>query len=220
MIEVYEAPWDQNGDWPEAAMGSGRNTTDRCREGYPKNHSVGQGSLLKAKGTTELLSEKLTSSAMGAATQKPSGHRHEGKGERQEEEAQASATHACGDKSLAPASETAGQHGGQEEHASQREATRPQQRLKKRPDWMVDWFGNEVPFYNSARDSSQSLAIQYNVLITFFKTKKAGKLSGAHLVSVYFWLSEHCCSSPCALEQVSVPLKEKWQSKRIQLVSR
>lgn len=48
--------------------------------------------------------------------------------------------------------------------------------------WLT-WFGNEVPFYNSARDSSQSLAIQYNALITFSKTKKAGELSGAHLVS-------------------------------------
>lgn len=84
--------------------------------------------------------------------------------------------------------------------------------------WLT-WFGNEVPFYNSARDSSQSLAIQYNVLIAFFKTKKAGELSGAHLVSAYFWLSEHCCWSPCALEQVSVPLEEKRRSERIQRVS-
>ena len=59
--------------------------------------------------------------------------------------------------------------------------------------WLT-WFGKEVPFYNSARDSSQSLATQYDVL-TFFKKRKQNNsaehtwsLSGAH-TSIFGFLS-------------------------------
>ena len=151
---------------------------------------------------------------MGASVQKLSGNRHKRKGEHKEDGDQSLTVHACGHKSRVPASETMGQTWGQtlQPVGGAHPLTAASQEGFCLFGW-VTWFGKEVPFYNSARDSSQSLATQYDVL-TFFKRKKAEKLSRAHLVSVrsphvYFWLSEQCCSSPCTLEQVSVPFKEK-----------
>lgn len=50
MIEVYEAPSDQNGGWPEAGWDPGGTARTDAGRGVLKIHSTGQGSLLKAMG--------------------------------------------------------------------------------------------------------------------------------------------------------------------------
>ena len=74
--------------------------------------------------------------------------------------------HVRGDRSLAPASEMSRQTRGQEEHVRQREP--PTHSSISRSGlfvWMVDLVCNEVPFYNSARDSFLSV-ISYPVQCT------------------------------------------------------
>lgn len=222
MIEVYEAPSGQNRGWPEAGWDPGGTARG---EGRPKTHSAGRGSLLKQRGTAEPFSEKFTGDATGASTQKPPGHRHEGKGEGQEEGVRRWRPRARGQE---PGTSIRNEQTdtGTRRARPPAGATRPQQHLKKRPVCLDGWFGLATKYLFITLPeirSSQSLAIQYNALIIFFKTKKAEKLGGVHLVfrspQVCFWLSEQCCSSPCPLEQAAVPFKEKWQSKHIQLVS-
>ena len=222
MIEVYEAPSGQNRGWPEAGWDPGGTARG---EGRPKTHSAGRGSLLKATGDRRAVQWEVHRGCYGSINPETTWTQTRGKGRRTGGRGQALTATCAGTGAWHQHQKWADRHGDKKSTSASgsHPPTAASQEAACLSGWLI-WFATKYLFITLPEiRSSQSLAIQYDVLIIFFKTKKAKKLGGVHLVfrspQVCFWLSEQCCSSPCPLEQASVPFKEKWQSKHIQLVS-
>lgn len=143
MIEVYAGPGVTRTGLARSSNNR-RNTTDRCREGYPKTHSVGQGSLLKAKGPQScsvrnwqaVLWEQQPRSHLDTDTRARESGRRRGSGRRPTRKGQEPGTSIRNADSTGDKKNTPVPAGGHPPTAAPQEA----------PDWMVDWFGKRSTF--------------------------------------------------------------------------